>query len=439
MNTRKLLSGAAALALLCSAGGCGQNEPEQSHAEVQQNSGTSDISATDAPVSTEPAGTAYTASVTTTDAPASATAAVSTTPVTSTAAPADQTHSFVVASPPASTCEPQGNPRMEQAQTKPDPSANWQEALEAEIETWGGVTSLKSLGIITYQGTTYGFEQRAVSETTYEYIFFSVDPDDRGKILKRWTDIRPHDSLYANYSMYFCNGKFYLHKRLRFKKYQGDECQLEIYDASGTRLQAYTMPQFYGWFHEPAENALLFSDDLITVCGNGSILTHEFKTRDAYDRMHYFYLIDPYTGEKTALPPPKDGAFGFFQCGQPVQPLLVDGVYQNKLYVTCVDEYEQKTGYWYDLNAGKWHALHVDLNNSASASISKNYAIGRYLITRGRIYDMETDQFLPDVPEGAIPSDPNSLLDPDRTLTVNDTGVYLRQDDGSDTAILEWD
>lgn len=57
MNTRKLLSGAAALALLCSAGGCGQNESEQTHAEVQQNSGTSDISATDAPVSTEPAGT----------------------------------------------------------------------------------------------------------------------------------------------------------------------------------------------------------------------------------------------------------------------------------------------------------------------------------------------------------------------------------------------
>ena len=57
MNTRKLLSGAAALALLCSAGGCGQNESEQTHAEVQQNSGTSDISTTDAPVSTEPAGT----------------------------------------------------------------------------------------------------------------------------------------------------------------------------------------------------------------------------------------------------------------------------------------------------------------------------------------------------------------------------------------------
>lgn len=34
MNTRKLLSGAAALALLCSAGSCGQNESEQTHAEV---------------------------------------------------------------------------------------------------------------------------------------------------------------------------------------------------------------------------------------------------------------------------------------------------------------------------------------------------------------------------------------------------------------------
>lgn len=426
MNTRKLLSGAAALALLCSVGGCGQNESEQTHAEVQQNSGTSDISATDAPVSTEPVGTAYTASVTTT--------AVSTTSV-----PGTQPQFCVTTNPPASTCEPQGNSHTEQVQTNPDPSSNWQEALAAEIETWGGVTSLKKLGIITYQGTAYGFRKRAISEDTYEYIFFSVNQNNQGKILKRWTDIRPHDSLYANYSMYFCNGKFYLHKRLRFKKYQGDECQLEIYDASGTRLQAYTMPQFYGWFHEPAENALLFSDDLITVCGSGCILTHEYKTRDAYDRMHYFYLIDPYTGEKTALPPPKDGAFGFFQCGQPVQPLLVDGVYQNKLYVTCVDAYEQKTGYWYDLDSGKWHALDVDLNNSANASISKNYAIGRYLITRGRIYDMETDQFLPDVPEGAIPSDPNSLLDPDRTLTVNDTGVYLQQDDGSNTAILEWD
>ncbi|WP_281528127.1 hypothetical protein [Ruminococcus champanellensis] len=426
MNTRKLLSGAAALALLCSAGSCGQNESEQTHAQVQQNSGTSDISATDAPVNTEPVGTAYTASVTTT--------AVSTTSV-----PGTQPQFCVTTNPPVSTCEPQGNPRMEQAQTKPDPSANWQEALEAEIETWGGETFRTGLGSTTFRGTTYGFEQRAVSETTYEYIFFSVDQNNQGKILKRWTDIRPHDSLYANYSMYFCNGKFYLHKRLRFKKYQGDECQLEIYDASGTRLQAYTMPQFYGWFHEPAENALLFSDDLITVCGSGCILTHEYKTRDAYDRMHYFYLIDPYTGEKTALPPPKDGAFGFFQCGQPVQPLLVDGVYQNKLYVTCVDAYEQKTGYWYDLNAGEWHALDVELSNSANASISKNYAIGRFLFTKGRIYDMETDQFLPDVPEGAIPSDPNSLLDPDRTLTVNDTGVYLQQDDGTNTAILEWD
>ncbi len=427
MNTRKLLSGAAALALLCSIGGCGQNESEQTHAKVQQNSGTSDISATDAPVSTEPVGTAYTASVTTT--------AVSTTSV-----PGTQPQFCVTANPPVSTCEPQGNSHTEQAQTNPDPSANWQEALAAEIETWGGVTSLKKLGIITYQGTAYGFQKRAISEDTYEYIFFSVDQNNQGKILKRWTDIRPHDSLHAYYSMYFCNGRFYLHKRLRFKKIQGDECQLEIYDASGTRLQAYTMPQFYGWFHEPAENALLFSDDLITVCSSGCILTHEYKTRDAYDRMHYFYLIDPYTGEKTALPPPKDGAFGFFQCGQPVQPLLVDGVYQNKLYVTCVDAYEQKTGYWYDLNAGEWHALDVELSNSANASISKNYAIGRFLFTKGRIYDMETDQFLPDVPEGAIPSDPNSLLDPDRTLTVNDTGVYVSTGSNSDkTPVLLWD
>ena len=49
MNTRKLLSGAAALALLCSVGDCGQNESEQTHAEVQQNSGTSDMSARSLP------------------------------------------------------------------------------------------------------------------------------------------------------------------------------------------------------------------------------------------------------------------------------------------------------------------------------------------------------------------------------------------------------
>lgn len=422
MNTRKLLSGAAALALLCSVGGCGQNESEQTHAQVQQNSGTSDISATDAPAATAPA--------VTTNPPA----------VSSTAAPADQTHSFVVTNPPASTCEPQGNPRMEQAQTKPDPFANWQEALEAEIETWGGVTSFKKLGIITYQGTAYGFQKRAISEDTYEYIFFSVDQNNQGKILKRWTDIRPHDSLYANYSMYFCNGRFYLYDQFSYKKYVGTVHLLEIHDPSGDHLQTYTLPEYYSWYSKPTENAMLFSDDFITVCGNGCILTHEYKTRDAYDRMHYFYLIDPYTGEKTALPPPKDGAFGFFYYNEPIQPLLVDGVYQNKLYVTCVDEYKQKKGYWYDLGAGKWHALDVDLNNSASASISKNYAIGRYLITRGRIYDMETDQFLPDVPEGAIPSDPNSLLDPDRTLTVNNTGVYVSTGSNSDkTPVLLWD
>ena len=90
MNTRKLLSGAAALALLCSIGGCGQNESEQTHAEVQQNSGTSDISATDAPVSTEPVGTAYTASVTTTSVPGT------------------QPQFCVTTNPPVSTCEPQG-------------------------------------------------------------------------------------------------------------------------------------------------------------------------------------------------------------------------------------------------------------------------------------------------------------------------------------------
>ena len=102
MNTRNLLSGAAALALLCSAGGCGQNESEQTHAEVQQNSGASDISATDAPVSTEPAGTTGTSSV--------ATTAVSTTPV-----PGTQPQFCVTTNPPVSTREPQDNPHADKA------------------------------------------------------------------------------------------------------------------------------------------------------------------------------------------------------------------------------------------------------------------------------------------------------------------------------------
>lgn len=114
-------------------------------------------------------------------------------------------------------------------------------------------------------------------------------------------------------------------------------------------------------------------------------------------------------------------------------------MYQNKLYVTCTDDYKQKTGYWYDLNAGVWHALDVDLNDSANYAYSANYAIGRFLFTKGRVYDMKTDQLLSGLPESAAPLDPNKLLDPNRTLTVNDTGVYLRQDDGTDTAILEWD
>ena len=178
------------------------------------------------------------------------------------------------------------------------------------------------------------------------------------------------------------------------------------------------------------------SSDFITVCGNGSILIRQYKTTDGYDRLHFYYLLDPETGKQTALPPPKDGAFGFFQYNQPVRPLLVDGVYQNKLYVTCTDDYKQKTGYWYDLNAGVWHALDVELSNYANYA---NYAIGRFLFTKGRVYDMKTDQFLSGLPEGAAPLDPNKLLDPNRTLTVNDTGVYLQQDDGSNTAILEWD
>lgn len=422
MNTRKLLSGAAALALLCSIGGCGQNESEQTHAEVQQNSGTSDISATDAPVSTEPVGTAYTASVTTTSVPGT------------------QPQFCVTTNPPVSTCEPQGNSHTEQAQTNPDPSANWQGALAAEIETWGGETFCTGLGSTTFRGTTYGFTKRAVSETTYEYIFFSVDPDNRGSILNRWTASRPKDSLYWFYSMYACNGRFYLYSKVHVEKYGDAVHAIDLYDTSGTLIQSCTLPQFSSWHDQVPGDGGELSSDFITVCGNGSILIRQYKTTDAYDRMHFYYLLDPETGKQTALPPPYEGAFGFFQCGNPVYPLEVDGVYQNKLYVTCTDDCKQKTGYWYDLNAGVWHALDVDLNDSdVNPSDSDNYAIGRFLFTKGRVYDMKTDQLLSGLPESAAPLDPNKLLDPNRTLTVNDTGVYLRQDDGSNTAILEWD
>lgn len=422
MNTRKLLSGAAALALLCSIGGCGQNESEQTHAEVQQNSGTSDISATDAPVSTEPVGTAYTASVTTTSVPGT------------------QPQFCVTTNPPVSTCEPQGNSHTEQAQTNPDPSANWQEALAAEIETWGGETFCTGLGSTTFRGTTYGFTKRAVSETTYEYIFFSVDPDNRGSILNRWTASRPKDSLYWFYSMYACNGRFYLYSKVHVEKYGDAVHAIDLYDTSGTLIQTCTLPHFNAWHDQVPGDGGELSSDFITVCGNGSILIRQYKTTDAYDRMHFYYLLDPETGKQTALPPPYEGAFGFFQCGNPVYPLEVDGVYQNKLYVTCTDDCKQKTGYWYDLNAGVWHALDVDLNDSdVNPSDSDNYAIGRFLFTKGRVYDMKTDQLLSGLPESAAPLDPNKLLDPNRTLTVNDTGVYLRQDDGSNTAILEWD
>ena len=426
MNTRKLLSGAAALALLCSAGGCGQNESEQTHAEVQQNSGTSDISTTDAPVSTEPAGTTGTSSV--------ATTAVSTTSV-----PGTQPQFCMTTNPPVSTCEPQDNSHTEQAQTNPDPSANWQEALAAEIETWGGETFCNRLGSTTFRGTRYGFTKREVSETTYEYIFFSVDPDNRGSILNRWTKSRPDIT-----TMYACNGRFYLKSNVPGKRYESwvDTVArvIDLYDTSGTLIQTCTLPHFNAWHDQVPGDGGELSSDFITVCGNGSILIRQYKTTDAYDRMHFYYLLDPETGEKTALPPPYEGAFGFFQCGNPVYPLEVDGVYQNKLYVTCTDDCKQKTGYWYDLNAGVWHALDVDLNVSdVNPSDSDNYAIGRFLFTKGRVYDMKTDQLLSGLPESAAPLDPNKLLDPNRTLTVNDTGVYLRQDDGSNTAILKWD
>lgn len=431
MNTRKLLSGAAALALLCSAGGCGQNESEQTHAEVQQNSGTSDISTTDAPVSTEPAGTTGTSSV--------ATTAVSTTSV-----PGTQPQFYVTTNPPVSTCEPQDNSHTEQAQTKPDPSANWQEALAAEIETWGGETFRTGLGTTTFRGTTYGFEKRAVSETTYEYIFFSVDPDNRGSILQRWTASRPKNGLYWRYSMYACNGRFYLKSNVPGKRYESwvetVARVIDLYDTSGTLIQSCTLPQFWSFYENAPDDGGGVSSDFITVCGNGSILIRQYKTTDAYDRLHFYYLLDPETGKQTALPPPYKGAFGFYQYNNPIYPLEVDGVYQNKLYVTCIDDCKQKTGYWYDLDAGVWHALDVDLNDSdANTSYSTNYAIGRFLFTKGRVYDMKTDQLLSGLPESAAPLDPNKLLDPNRTLTVNDTGVYLRQDDGSNTAILEWD
>lgn len=434
MNTRKLLSGAAALALLCSAGGCGQNESEQTHAEVQQNSGTSDISTTDAPVSTEPAGTTGTSSVAATDAPASATTAVSTTPV-----PGTQPQFYVTTNSPVSTCEPQDNSHTEQAQTNPDPSANWQEALAAEIETWGGETFCNRLGTTTFRGTTYGFKKRAVSENTYEYIFFSLDPDNRGSILQRWTAIRPDIT-----TMYACNGRFYLKSNVPGKRYESwvetVARVIDLYDTSGTLIQTCTLPTYWPFYENAPDDGGGLSSDFITVCGNGSILIRQYKTRDAYDRLHFYYLLDPETGEKTALPPPYEGAFGFFQCGNPVYPLEVDGVYQNKLYVTCTDDCKQKTGYWYDLNAGVWHALDVDLNDSdVNPNDSDNYAIGRFLFTKGRVYDMKTDKFLSGLPKDAAPLDPNKLLDPNRTLTVNDTGVYLRQDDGSNTAILKWD
>lgn len=234
MNTRKLLSGAAALALLCSVGGCGQNESEQTHAEVQQNSGASDISTTDAPVSTEPAGTTGTSSV--------ATTAVSTTSV-----PGTQPQFCMTTNPPVSTCEPQDNSHTEQAQTKPDPSANWQEALAAEIETWGGETFRTGLGTTTFRGTTYGFKQRAISETTYEFIFFSVDPDNRGSILQRWTASRPKNGLYWRYSMYACKGKFYLYSKVHVEKYGDAVHAIDLYDTSGTLIQSCTLPQFSSW------------------------------------------------------------------------------------------------------------------------------------------------------------------------------------------------
>ena len=298
MNTRKLLSGAAALALLCSAGGCGQNESEQTHAEVQQNSGTSDISTTDAPVSTEPAGTTGTSSV--------ATTTVSTTPVSGT-----QPQFYVTTNPPVSTCEPQDNSRTEQAQTEPDPSANWQEALAAEIETWGGETFCNRLGSTTFRGTRYGFTKREVSETTYEYIFFSVDPDNRGSILNRWTKSRPDIT-----TMYACNGRFYLKSNVPGKRYESwvDTVArvIDLYDTSGTLIQTCTLPHFNAWHDQVPGDGGELSSDFITVCGNGSILIRQYKTTDAYDRMHFIICLIRKPANKPPCRPPMKGHSGSF-------------------------------------------------------------------------------------------------------------------------------
>lgn len=449
MKARRILSGAAALAVLASACSCEQDADSQSGSDMHQSSCTSGIdSAVTTSAYTEMHQSSYTSSIdsaVTTSAHTEMTK--NTQPAVTTGVPQDASCSTRYPDAGStSILDREQESQQTIAVMEPDNAGaedpvsplDWRQALNAEYQTYGGVTSLKSLGMTTYRGTAYGFQKRAISEDTYEYIYFSVDPDNQGKILDRWTDIRPQGAIYAFYKMYFCNGRFYLHAKHRYQDYASAEHVLEIYDTSGTCLKTYTLPQFWSSYSVPSENVTLLSDDFITVCGNGSILTREYKTHNAYDREYSYYLIDPYSGSKTLLPPPKDGAYGPFPYNQPLQPLRVTGVYQNKLYIICTNEYDEKDEFWFDLDAMEWHALPGGIQLDSPS----NYSIGRYLFTQGQIYDMETDQFLPDVPEGATADDPNELLDPARSFTVNDTGVYVHMDndiDPSGTPVLLWD
>lgn len=104
--------------------------------------------------------------------------------------------------------------------------------------------------------------------------------------------------------MYACNGRFYLYSKVRKNQYGYVVHAIDLYDTSGTLIQACTLPQFSPWHDQVLDDGGGLPSDFITVCGNGSILIRQYQTRDAYDRMHFYYLLDPETGEKTALPPP---------------------------------------------------------------------------------------------------------------------------------------
>ena len=137
MNRKQILSGATALALLCSAWGCGQNRSEQTHAEVQQTTGASGTAPTDASAGTAPAVTTTPPAAAATDAPASTAPAVS-----STAAPAIQTYHYVVSK---INGRPKGDSTTTQPSTTEPEPIDWRQALNEEIKTFGGVTSLKKL------------------------------------------------------------------------------------------------------------------------------------------------------------------------------------------------------------------------------------------------------------------------------------------------------